>query len=267
MPLTDFQKKIAKLLSVNRTEDSHLAGGAALHAKPGSLRYSEDLDYFHDSEKRVIAAFDQDRSLLEKNNYVCRIDMSQRGYIRCIVEQKKQATKVEWAQDTSWRFMPVQQDPDLGYVLHPMDLVINKMLALVGRDEARDYLDVIDSDEKILPLGAQIWAACGKDPGYSPNGILEMLKRRGKYRDEDFKRLHLLQPVDLHKLKSTWILAIENAEAFVQERPFEEIGCLYFSKLQNKFFQPSKSTLMSELQIHRGKPGGVLPMILENETV
>lgn len=49
MPLTPFQSKVVILLSKNRTEDSHLAGGAALHFKPDSLRFSVDLDYFHDS--------------------------------------------------------------------------------------------------------------------------------------------------------------------------------------------------------------------------
>jgi hypothetical protein len=46
MPLTSFQESVARLLSGNRTEDSHLAGGAALHLHPNSKRYSNDLDYF-----------------------------------------------------------------------------------------------------------------------------------------------------------------------------------------------------------------------------
>ncbi len=61
MPLTRFQSQIALLLSKNRSEDSHLAGGAALHFAPNSLRYSMDLDYFHDSEERVATAFQADR--------------------------------------------------------------------------------------------------------------------------------------------------------------------------------------------------------------
>ena len=38
MPLTDFQKALARLLSVNRSPDSYLAGGAALHIEPNSQR-------------------------------------------------------------------------------------------------------------------------------------------------------------------------------------------------------------------------------------
>ena len=69
MPLTDFQKNIAQLLASNRSPDSYLAGGAALHIKPNSIRYSNDLDYFNDSEERVAKAFEQDRGLLKKNSY------------------------------------------------------------------------------------------------------------------------------------------------------------------------------------------------------
>jgi len=45
MPLTDVQAKLAKLLSENRSNESHLAGGAALHIAPNSIKFSKDLDY------------------------------------------------------------------------------------------------------------------------------------------------------------------------------------------------------------------------------
>lgn len=49
MPLTPFQEEVAQLLSVDRSPDSYLAGGAAMNIAPGSERFSNDLDYFHDS--------------------------------------------------------------------------------------------------------------------------------------------------------------------------------------------------------------------------
>jgi len=56
MPLTDFQRSVLALLARTRSPDSHLAGGAALHFAPNSLRYSNDLDFFHDSAERVARA-------------------------------------------------------------------------------------------------------------------------------------------------------------------------------------------------------------------
>ena len=57
VPLTDFQAQLGRWLAAQRSEDSHLAGGAAILAAPETLRYSHDLDYFHDSAERVATAF------------------------------------------------------------------------------------------------------------------------------------------------------------------------------------------------------------------
>jgi hypothetical protein len=107
--------------------------------------------------------------------------------------------------------------PRSGYQLNPIDLAINKLLALVGRDEPRDYLDIHEG-MRALPLGALIWAAAGKDPGFTPSMLLDLLRRRGKYRPEDFARLDLVEPVDLPDLKSRWLAALEDAERFISTR-------------------------------------------------
>jgi hypothetical protein len=64
VPLTEFQAMLARLLSANRAPDIYLAGGAALNLEPNSRRYSNALDYFHDSVERVAAAHHDDRQLL-----------------------------------------------------------------------------------------------------------------------------------------------------------------------------------------------------------
>lgn len=57
VPLADFQSALAARLAENRTFDSYLAGDTAILIEPNTERYSNDLDYFHDSEQRVAAAF------------------------------------------------------------------------------------------------------------------------------------------------------------------------------------------------------------------
>ncbi len=262
MPLTPFQSKVAILLSINRTEDSHLAGGAGLHFKPDSIRYSIDLDYFHDSEERVASAFTEDRKLLLKNNFLCKVEMNQPGYIRCIVSKNNESTKIEWAHDSSWRFMPVQFEKEIGFILHPIDLTINKILALAGRDEPRDLLDVIHTHESILPIGAQCWAACGKDPGFNPLSLLELLKRRGRFHKEDFMRLNLTQPVNLLELKQKWLAMLQEAESFARIAPPDDLGCLYYSTIINKFIEPKKFINSKEYIKHFGRPGGIIPKII-----
>lgn len=66
MPLTELQLIIARLLAKNRTLDSYLAGGAALHFAPNAKRYSDDLDYFHDSVERVASAFEAEHFITSR---------------------------------------------------------------------------------------------------------------------------------------------------------------------------------------------------------
>lgn len=261
MPLTEFQSKLAKLLATQRTPDSYLAGGAALHIQPNSKRFSNDLDYFHDSEQRVTEAFQKDEALLKEHQYEIEVVMHQPGFVRAVVKRESASTKVEWVHDSSWRFLPTIQSKEAGYILHPIDLALNKLLALIGRDEPRDYIDIHEVIENTLGLGALCWAAAGKDPGFTPAMILDLLRRRGRLQPYDLKRLHLTKALDLIELKKKWLNAIEDAENFIESRNPEEIGCLYYSQKLNKFIQPE---INEKVICHYGRPGGVLPILNSN---
>jgi hypothetical protein len=260
MPLTDYQAGLAKLLSGNRSFDSYLAGGAAILIEPDSTRFSRDLDYFHDSEARVAEAFVSDQKLLESSGYALEVELNQPGFVRAIVRQGDDGTRVEWARDSAWRFLPTVQDERVGFVLHPVDLAVNKVLALAGRNEPRDVLDTLHFHRTLLSLGVLCWAACGKDPGFTPLSLLEQLKRRGLVREEDLERLDLAVPVDLLSLKTEWLGALDTVEMFVDARPAEEIGCLYYSASQRAFVDPRK---VPDAVSHFGRPGGVLPRVEE----
>jgi hypothetical protein len=260
VPLTGFQAGLARLLAQNRSPDSYLAGGAAIHIDPNTTRYSNDLDYFQDSVERVARAYDEDRKLLQDNGYQLTVDLQQPGYVRARVEKEGQATKIEWSHDSAWRYLPTLRHPEYGYQLHPIDLAVNKVLALVGRNEARDFVDILHVHEKVLSLGVLCWAAAGKDPGFTPLSLLELLHRRGRYQPEDFDRLMLAKPVDLPAMKREWLAALDSAEKFIRSRPAEEIGCLYYSPGQTRFVEPDPGA-PGDTVPHYGRPGGVLPRI------
>ena len=259
MPLTPYQAKVARLLSTQRSPDSYLAGGAALHIEPNTLRFSNDLDYFQDSLARVVSAFDADRAALLAAGHKLELLMERPGFVRAIARQGADSTKIEWVFDTAFRFLPVVEDARAGFLLHPIDLAINKVLALVGRDEPRDYLDTIDAHGRILGLGGLIWAACGKDPGFTPLMLLDLLRRKGRYRPEDFSRLALRVAPNLTETKQAWLAALESAKAFVEARPLEELGCLYYSPGRREF--SGTPPLADDVRPHFGRPGGVLPLI------
>ena len=263
VPLTAYQAELGRLLAANRSEDSYLAGGAATLAQPNTQRYSQELDYFHHSPARVATAYESDRKTLLANHHLVEPELTLPGHILAIVRRGDLATKVEWAHDSSWRFMPVMRSEEYGYQLHPVDLATNKILALAGRAEPRDLLDTVYFHEHVLELGPLVWAAVGKDPGFSPLSLLELLRRRGKVRPEDLARLHLVEPIDLQALKGTWLAALDGAETFVRSRPPEEIGCLYYAPGLERFVDPNRHD--SGLVVpHFGRPGGVLPRILES---
>ena len=85
MPLTKLQSDIARLIAVNRSPSSHLAGAAGLYLESNSSRTSDDLDYFHDAEALVGTAFAADRTLLEASGYGVDVTLSQPGFVRAIV--------------------------------------------------------------------------------------------------------------------------------------------------------------------------------------
>ena len=265
MPLTEFQRRLLAVLAAAPTDERYLAGGAAMHFAPNSTRYSDDLDFFHDSEAQVASAFTADRSRLEEAGYLVDVELSLPGFIRAQVRRGDEATRVDWARDSSWRFMPLVRDPLGGLLLHPVDLAVNKVLALAGRDEARDFVDILFVHDRTLPLAGLCWAAVGKDPGLTPLSLLELLKRRGRYRPEDFARLHLAVPFDLPAARERWRAALADAEAFARQRPPEEYGCLYYSVHEQRFVLPEPDRALSDQQVipHFGTPGGVLPRMAD----
>ncbi len=273
MPLTDYQREILALLATTRSPDSYLAGGAAMHFSPNSTRYSRDLDFFHDSSERVAEAFEADSRLLVDAGHEVRVELSQPGFIRAIVSRsgndegnggadgELDTTRIDWAHESAWRFLPPVRDEFGGYVLHDLDLAINKTLVLAGRDEPRDFVDILFAHERILPLAGLVWAAVGKDPGFSPHSLLELLKRRGRVRPEELARLDLARPFDLEAGRETWRAALAEADDFARARPADEAGCLYYSTPAERFVLPRPDLPLSEQDVtpHWGRPGGILP--------
>jgi hypothetical protein len=267
VPLTPFQQRLLADLAQGPDAGRYLAGGAAMHFAPNSERYSESLDFFHDSEGRVAAAFAADHRHLEAARYTLTVEFALPGMIRAMVRRDGDATRIDWAHDSAWRFMPLIRDPIGGLLLHPVDLAINKTLALAGRDEPRDFVDMLFAHRTILPLAGMAWAAVGKDPGFTPLALLELLKRRGHYRPEDFTRLSLAAPFDLAAAKEIWLDALVRAETFVRERPADELGCLYYAVREERFVVPDSRRPLVEQGIvaHHGTPGGVVPRLVHSD--
>jgi hypothetical protein len=162
--------------------------------------------------------------------------------------------------------MPPIRDELGGFVLHEIDLAVNKTLALAGRDEPRDFVDILYVHERVLPLSALVRAAVGKDPGFTPLSLVELLRRRGGHRPEDMARLNLATPFDPVASKKLWTEAMDDAEKFARSGPTREIGCLYYSLVEDSFVVPERGVDLETqgLVLHYGSPGGVLARVVES---
>ena len=128
-----------------RREDSH--------------RQSRDVDVFHDTVQSLKQVAVKDAEVLQQNGYTLDWNETQEMLQRATVSKAGRSTKVEWAYDSAFRFFPVQPDAELGFVLHPLDGATNKMLALAGRFELCNFLDVLFLQRTVLSLRALVWAA------------------------------------------------------------------------------------------------------------
>ena len=170
MPLSKIHIDVLRLLAAHRDPESYVAGATPLNQN--TARYSDDIDIFHDREERVAAAALHDVNVLAAAGY--RIAWLRQLPLLYTVEvtHGDASTRLEWVVDSDYRFFPTMRDETFGYVLHPADLAMNKVMTAAGRREVRDLVDLVMIHATILPLGAVIWAAVEKSPGFTPDTLL-----------------------------------------------------------------------------------------------
>jgi hypothetical protein len=266
MALTHLQRILCRLLAEHRIRsgESYVAGGVALNELLGGARVSRDIDLFHDSEEAVEASWSADRSCLEQAGYSVRVLRERPGFVEAEISTSAEAVRMEWARDSAYRFFPLVEHPDLGLALHPFDLATNKVLALVGRREARDWIDILQCDLSLQPLGYLAWAACGKDPGFSPASILEHAGRTGRFSSEEIAELSFAGPApDASDLARRWHAALDAARAVVELLPAEEAGtCVLLGGQELCRLAPDElapALLQGELRFRTGGIRGALP--------
>jgi hypothetical protein len=261
MPLTAFQREVARVLAAHRNPESHLAGGAVINRSDASFRYSDDLDIFHDAAESVAASATADAERLVAEGCTVTWELQQPGFYRAVVNRGDERLRLDWSYDSAFRFFPAQPDADFGYCLHPADLAVNKVLAVAGRTEARDFLDLLFLDRTYLRVGALAWAACGKDAGYTPTLLLDQMNRHSRLSESDFQTEHLARPVDLRELKTQWLAARERAEELCSRLPAEELGCLYLDANNQPVTPDPADAGFAGLKRHRGSIRGAWPQI------
>lgn len=272
MALTPFQRIVCRLIAENRVSsgEAYVAGGTALNELTGARRVSRDIDLFHDTDEALEATWAADRRLIEAHGFEVRVQRTRPSFVEAEVRGPDETVRIEWTRDSSFRFFPLVSHPEFGLTLHPVDLATNKVLALVGRVEVRDWIDVITSDERIQPLGYLAWAACGKDPGFGPASILEHAGRTSRYSAAEVARLAFAgEPPDAAELSRSWHRMLTEARAIVDALPPAQAGtCVLASG--GDLCRASATDLPGlvsggALQFHAGRIRGALPQLRSAE--
>lgn len=169
-------------------------------------------------------------------------------------------------QDSAFRFFPVEADIELGWRLSFWDIATNKVLAFVGRDKLRDLLDVMYRHRQHLHLGAIVLAAPAKDPGLTPELLLDCARRFGRFpaRAEEWDALRVTPPSDLTVLKKEFLDMTWDAQRIVEQLPPAELGCLYLDAGDKPVCPDPASSEFPKLIRHYGSVKGAWPRIAED---
>ncbi len=266
MALTEFQREILRLLAPSRLErESYVAGGAALNTQILAPRRSRDIDLFHDSIEAVAKTVESDRALLTAQGFTLRFIRQAPTFAEAVVERGDQATLIQWVFDSAYRFFPLVTDDALGLALHPFDLATNKVLAMAGRLEVRDFIDLISCCERIQPLGYLVWAACGKDPGFGPPSLLQEIRRGGRYSQTEVDLLDFDGTVpNAGVMSRQWRQQLQAADAICELLPFGHVGAAVVTD-DGKLCCLEAPALKRELEgksvrFHQGTIGGAWPV-------
>jgi len=270
MALTDLQRTVCRLLAAHRVAsgESYVAGGVALNEWLGAPRLSRDVDLFHDTETALELSWQEDRALLLSSGYAVRVVRERPGFVEAEITTEGKSLHLEWARDSSFRFFPLVEHAELGLTLHPFDLATNKLLALVGRREVRDWIDIVECDARLQPLGYLAWAACGKDPGFSPFTLVEHAARGGRFTAPEVAGLAFAgERPDLPSLSRNWHAAIDQARELLAALPAEEAGkCVLDARGDLCRLAPEAiETALArvDLRFHPGRIRGAFPTLQE----
>ncbi len=258
MPLSKTQQDVLSLLASHRDPESYVAGATPLNRT--APRYSGDIDVFHDREERVASAALEDTQALAEAGYSVRWLRQHPAIHTAEVTGSGDGTRLEWVADSDFRFFPTMPDEIFGYVLHPVDLAMNKVMAAAGRRELRDLVDLVTIHQAILPLGAVVWAAVEKSPGFTPEGLIAEVRRNSNYPLAEWRELLTSEPLDPHIVMTRLRTALDDAEAFVTNMPTDKVGLLFLKG--GRVMQPDPEHLET-YQTHAGQRRGHWPSTSE----
>jgi hypothetical protein len=187
----------------------YLTGGTALSRRWFAHRYSEDLDFFVDSDPRYAAHVDTVFALLKEAEGAGELVVDQQRLRRSqwhtqlwvseVIRGENVELKIDLVNDTAPRVGSVEADPVLGRTDNWRNILANKVAA-VFRYEPKDIADIwIIARNRSFNWREIISDALRKEGGIDPvilHGILRSVPR------DELARVAWSSPVDLPRMSA-----------------------------------------------------------------
>lgn len=182
--LTSFQERIAAIISgLAEAEGFALAGGGALIVRGDVDRGTRDLDFFGLTPESVNELAPAVELALTAEEIDVTTLLSNNGFVRLVASQGYERCEIDLAADA--RLFPIDTRPTVP-TLTGEELAVDKVLAIFGRAEARDFIDFAAVEpkygfERLCELAAE------KDRGFSAHVFGEMLYRFDRLQRREFE--------------------------------------------------------------------------------
>jgi hypothetical protein len=176
--LTPLQRRIATIIGgLPEAELFALAGGGALIVRGDVERQTRDFHFF--GPARTMSTVER---ALEDGGMTVRRIREAPGFFRLEVSEHGEITEADLGADA--RLLPVERG-ELGPILAREELAIDKVLAVFGRAEARDFVDLSAVADR-YGLEYLCGRALDKDRDFDPQVFRKMLDRFERLPRDEF---------------------------------------------------------------------------------
>jgi predicted nucleotidyltransferase component of viral defense system len=176
---------LAALGRLDASTSFALAGGAALIVHGVVDRTTKDLDLFTEESRHVATLHEALTSGLVERGLGVTIISATETFVRLQVRDPGSDERIEVDLGVDVR-MAEPVTTEVGLVLSIDELAADKMLALYGRAELRDFLDVADLLGR-FPRERLIELAEAKDAGFTLDRFAESLAALHRFPDADWE--------------------------------------------------------------------------------
>ncbi|MBI1865547.1 MAG: nucleotidyl transferase AbiEii/AbiGii toxin family protein, partial [Nitrospirae bacterium] len=164
--LSPLQKKVLSVLSsIEESRAFHITGGTALGAFYLGHRLSEDIDIFTSDEPLISILAEKIKASLRTAGIQVAEIRNFRSFWEAVLTQNNESIKIQIGYDSPFTLSDFVEKQ--GLKIHSLqDIAAGKLLALYGRAEERDFIDIyLLARDGRLSLEEMIDLARKKDPG------------------------------------------------------------------------------------------------------